>query len=134
MSSTPLAWHDEYDEWVERLRHIKTRFVRDRIRETSFEDRDRMIDTLLGYEGLATKRGYPTSMIRGMCEKEFPVETACIRREISKGIYTPTEEYVRLLKAYERQKSRIVKREARQARHSRRQAFDLWEQLRKSEP
>ncbi|MHB1544025.1 MAG: hypothetical protein ACYCS1_01990 [Gammaproteobacteria bacterium] len=126
-----------FDEWATQLHHVKTRFVPDRIRETSFEDRERMIRPLLAFERLITSQGYIAGMARRMCENTFPVETACILRELNDGIHTSNEEYVRLLQTHNRRTARqrrlTALRDAQQARRTRQQAFEFWESMRKSE-
>lgn len=80
-----------------------TRFVMERLQETSWEDRG-YIYNLLDVE-FFVERGGPKSFAEGMRVKQlqdrFPVEWLCIRREVEDNVHTSAEEFQRLLKEHE---------------------------------
>lgn len=107
------------------LKEIRTRFVRDRLREMSFKDRNRFAE-LVHFEDLAVARiagerlGWAGGSFYGQFRQAQPVEAECIERELREGIYTPPEEYRRLL----REHRRAVRREAAEAAAARRRSLE----------
>ena len=83
----------------ELLNDICTHFVRDRLAETNFEDRD-YIAALATFEWNAVNgpRSWGGSLLYAYTKNSYPVEAACIEREMREGIYTPPEEFARLLR------------------------------------
>lgn len=85
----------------EALGHIRTRFVRDRLRETSFANRAWIAD-LLAWEATAADGGpvgWAGHVGYGQTRRAHPVECACILRELRTGEYTPPTTYRDLLRA-----------------------------------
>jgi hypothetical protein len=89
------------------LRSVETRFLKDRIRETAFQDRGKMVLPLLSFERMAKTgpSGYVSAMHYGSIKHRFPVETQCIILELQKGIYTPPDVYHEKCKAQRRQEA-----------------------------
>lgn len=86
----------------------RTQFVLERLRETKWEDRER-IAKLVALEGYARNRGsiHPNrrqSYYR--LRQEFPVEWECILRELEEGVPTPVAEYHRQRAEYEAERQR----------------------------
>lgn len=75
------SWHDPGAP--------RTQFVRDRLAETSWEDRQ-YIDDLMCLERCMVYGGGIRSSYIG---RSLPVETAAIREEIKEGVYLATEEF-----------------------------------------
>jgi hypothetical protein len=99
------------------LKDVKTRFVLDRIRETSWNDR-LYIENLQFIEGMIF-RGGPKCFAEGIayhhhCTR-YPIEVECIRKEIKEGIYTSPPEFQKLLYDH-RRKLQLEKLEQIQAR------------------
>lgn len=85
------------------LDHISTRFLRDRLTETTFE-RHQWIVALAQYDLLTVDgrpRGFASNMLYRQLEDAYPDETECIRREIQDGTYTPPDVYRHLLRERE---------------------------------
>ena len=101
------------------LDHISTRFLRDRLSETTFNQRQWII-TLAQYDKLTVEGGplgFASNMLYRQLEDAYPVETHCILREIRDGIYTPPDVYHRLLREHEEvQERKNVEVEAQRAR------------------
>ena len=73
----------------------KTQFIRDRIKETAFGERQ-YIHQLLWLERIIF-RGGPTQWAEGMAygkmKKDYPLEAEAIGRELQEGKQTTTEEF-----------------------------------------
>ncbi|MBM4463834.1 MAG: hypothetical protein FJ012_11025 [Chloroflexi bacterium] len=73
----------------------KTQFIRDRIKETAFHERQ-YIHHLLWLEDIIF-RGGPTQWAEGMAygglRKDYPLEAEAIRRELREGKRTTPEEF-----------------------------------------
>lgn len=82
---------------------IRTRFVRDRLAETTFAQRASIAD-LIHWESVAAAGG-PTGWVGHLFYKQFeqaqPVECGCIVEELRTGRYTPPEAYRALLTNHE---------------------------------
>ena len=86
----------------EKLRGVRTRFLRDRIQETAFEDCEALM-ALIAWEGMAAEGGpEPAGMFRPgygnwrlwcSTEARHPVECACIIEELRTGACTDPEAY-----------------------------------------
>ncbi len=99
------------------LDHIRTRFVRDRLRETSFSDRA-WIAELLSWEATAADGGpvgWASHVGYGQTRHAHPVECECILRELRTGEYTPPSAYRDLL----RTKAEADEQERREAERKR---------------
>ena len=73
----------------------KTQFVRNRLRETPWNEK-RVITDLLGYEEVIDKGGPHNMGGANLCnsrERNYPVECECIRDEIRLGHIVDDEEY-----------------------------------------
>lgn len=95
----------------------RTQFVRDRLTETSWEDRQ-YIDDLLCLERCMVYGGGIRSAYIGV---SLPVETAAIREEIKEGVYLPPKEFHarkaahRELEDFRRQQGEARKRDLEEA-------------------
>lgn len=103
--------HEEECPFVEELKKtgqsardygsIKTQFVRDRLRETKWEDRG-YIDILMHLENsvaLSMRKqspGWAGGMMYALMCKDYPVEYKCIRREMEEGIRTSFDEFINM--------------------------------------
>ncbi len=80
---------------------IKTQFVRDRLKETKWEDRG-YIDILMHLENrvaLSMRKqspGWAGGMMYALMCKDYPVEYKCIRREMEEGIRTSLDEFINM--------------------------------------
>ena len=80
---------------------IKTQFVRDRLKETKWEDRG-YIDILMHLENrvaLSMRKqspGWAGGMMYALMCKDYPVEYKCIRREMEEGIRTSFDEFINM--------------------------------------
>ena len=80
---------------------IRTQFVRDRLRETKWEDRG-YIDILMHLENrvaLSMRKqspGWAGGMMYALMCKDYPVEYKCIRREMEEGIRTSFDEFINM--------------------------------------
>lgn len=80
---------------------IRTQFVRDRLKETKFEDRG-YIDVLMHLEdsvALSMRKQSPGpagGMMYALMSKDYPVEYECIRREMKEGIRTSFDEFINM--------------------------------------
>lgn len=83
---------------------IITQFVKDRLKETRWKDREYIYD--LGYLERIIEKGkpehYPEALLYHDLCRRYPVEAMCIRKEIREGIYISPEEFRELLKEYRR--------------------------------
>lgn len=93
----------------------RPQFVLERLRETRWEDRDR-IAKLVALEGYARRGVKPGpnwmigfSRLRG----KFPVEWECIVREIEDGVRTPAAEYDKRRRAHEAELQRRREKQLR---------------------
>jgi len=117
------------------LKLITTRFVRDRLRETSWADRW-YIEDLYHIERFV-KQGGVKSVMQGYRRQALmlhhPVEWECISREITTGEVTSPQEFAQLLRehkereAAEKQARLRVRLEGREAYD--RAHRDLWLQM-----
>lgn len=118
---------------------IKTQFVRDRLKETKWENRG-YIDILMHLEDAVeiTKQGrswgWSGAMLWGRMRHDYPVEYDCIRHEMEQGILTPPEEFMDLKAAHERNVAQLEaeakERSEREVDERRRRAAELREQWR----
>ncbi len=80
---------------------IKTQFVRDRLKETKWEDRG-YIDILMHLERsieLSMRKQSPGpagGMMYALMRKDYPVEYKCIKREMTEGIRTSFDEFINM--------------------------------------
>lgn len=80
----------------------RTRFVLDRLQETSWKNRDRIAQLVI-LERFAMKGGpksFQESIRFSRYRNKFPVEWECIKYEIEQRKYTTPEEYRRLLQQH----------------------------------
>jgi len=118
---------------------IKTQFVRDRLKETKWENRS-YIDILMHLEdGIELSMrgkspGWAGGMMYAKMRKDCPVEYECIRREMREGISTSFDEYVNMLVNHDREVARreieAVERDLREQDESRRKEAELEQQWR----
>ncbi|MEA4882749.1 MAG: hypothetical protein VB144_03630 [Clostridia bacterium] len=118
---------------------IRTQFVRDRLKETKWENRG-YIGILMHLEDAAeiTKQGrswgWSGAMLYGRMKNDYPVEYDCIRREVEQGILTSPDEFMNLKTAHERRVAQLeaeaAERGKREADERRRRAAELKEQWR----
>ncbi len=85
---------------------IITEFVRDRIKETSWKDREyisslQRIERTLWWGG---PKQFGEAMSYGNAKSAHPVEWECIKKEIQDGIRTTSEEFRRKADEYEKKK------------------------------
>jgi len=77
------------------LNEAKTQFIRDRLKETAFDERQ-YIYQLMWLERIIF-RGGPTQWAEGMAyfkmNKDYPLEAEAIKRELQEGELTTTEEF-----------------------------------------
>lgn len=80
------------------MREIRTRFVRDRLQETRWENRG-YIYALMDLEEdmrlsvIGKSSGWSAGMKFGLIRKDYPVECECIRREMKDKVFTSPEEF-----------------------------------------
>lgn len=102
---------------------IKTQFVRDRLRETAWKDREYIADLKELEELHAAKGGYrgiSHAMAHRYLWERYPVEHDCIEKEIEEGIYTPPEEFRRLVAEWkEAQRRKEAERRLKEAEEMR---------------
>lgn len=78
----------------------KTRFVMERLKETSWENRERIRD-LINIERLILRGGpkkYNEHMVANILHRTYYVEWQCIKREIEHNEYTSPEQFKRLVR------------------------------------
>ena len=98
---------------------IKTQFVRDRLKETKWEDRG-YIDILMHLENrvaLSMRKqspGWAGGMMYALMCKDYPVEYKCIRREMEEGIRTSFDEFINMQVDHDRA---VVQREIEAVEH-----------------
>jgi hypothetical protein len=105
-------------EFYPRRDGIRTRFVKERLSETSWQRRDYIAD-LRGIERTIESNGPhggAGNLAWGSIIMSYPVEVECVGKEIREGLYTPPEEFQRLLAAYE-QRTIGEDRAAEDSRH-----------------
>ncbi len=106
------------------LARIRTEFVRDRLKETSWDDRG-YIEILMHLEDAVDvirqgkSWGWSGAMLWNRMKKDFPVEYECIKLEMIDGKLTSPEESMRLKTSHVRETAR---REAEAVERSRREA------------
>ncbi|MEA4882437.1 MAG: hypothetical protein VB144_02035 [Clostridia bacterium] len=100
------------DNWDD----IKTRFVRDRLAETAWEDR-MYIGKLMVIESFVERGGphaWAEAMVHHSLKEQFPLEIECISKEIREGIMTTAEQFNEMkLKAAERSEQWLRERRLR---------------------
>lgn len=112
---------------------IKTQFVRDRLKETSWANREyiavlKILEEIYEEGGA---RGFG-KMWHGHMRQRYPVEDECIRKEIQEGVYTPPEEFRRLVAEWkEEQRRKEAEWRRRQLEEQRREQEWLEEERRK---
>lgn len=80
------------------MREIRTRFVRDRLQETRWENRG-YIYALMDLEEdmrlsmIGKSSGWSAGMKFGRIRKDYPVECECITREMKHKMFTSPEEF-----------------------------------------
>jgi len=103
---------------MEYLRNIKTQFVKDRVKETTWENRQYIVE-LQRLESIIEQRG-PHSMGGAMIfhslKGNYPVEYECIKRELDEGIFTSPEEFAELKKEHQLRKLAEERQKSEQAR------------------
>jgi hypothetical protein len=116
------------EELAKAVQNIRTQFLRDRLAETSWEERG-FIGDLLFAEGVIASggpSGFGGGMAMGMIRHSHPVEIACIQLELKEGVYTPPEEYRKLKTAHEVAKARERADQLRREREGLMQAKRTW--------
>lgn len=97
---------------------IKTQFVKDRILETSWKDRD-YIYCLIRLERYIA-RGGAKSFAEGMALWNYtdkcPLEYDCIKKEMRDGLYASPEEFRELVAGRKREKAAEARREEQRRR------------------
>ena len=76
-------------------KEIKTQFIKDRMKETSWEDRGYISD-LVSIERTMLSGGPKSSIAAQMHhlqKSKYPIEAECIAKEIEDGIYISPEEF-----------------------------------------
>ena len=91
---------------MEFLDSIMTRFVRERLKETSWEKREYIsnlhsIERIIAHGG---PKGWAQAIQYRQLSDTYPVETECIEREINESILVTTEEFLIKLKRYKENK------------------------------
>ncbi len=74
---------------------IETQFIKDRMKETSWEDRGYISD-LASIERTMLSGGPKSSIaaqMYGLQKSKYPIEAECIAKEINDGIYVSPEEF-----------------------------------------
>ena len=80
---------------------IRTKFVRDRLKETKWEDRG-YIDVLMHLEdsvALSMRKKSPGpagGMMYSLMRKDYPVEYECIKREMTEELRTSFDEFINM--------------------------------------
>jgi len=80
---------------------IRTQFVRDRLKETKWENRS-YINILMHLEdsvALSMRKKSPGpagGMMYALMSKDYPVEYKCIRREMEEGVHTSFDEFINM--------------------------------------
>lgn len=114
---------------------IRTQFVRDRLKETRWGRRGYIecLKLLEKWHAAGGHRGFAAGMWYSAMKRDYPVEDRCIKREIQEGVYTPPEEFRRLVaewKAEQRRKKaeerRLRLERARQEREWLREERRKW--------
>jgi hypothetical protein len=111
MEERKRTWGQEFDENTAAAMHKRTQFLRDRLSEACFEERD-WIAELARWEGMdrfsarGGNLGFASNMYYAQFRSAKPFDGACIQKEVRQGIYTPPDKYWRLLEADERARAR----------------------------
>jgi hypothetical protein len=98
---------------------IRTQFVRDRLKETKWEDRG-YIDVLMHLEDSVAlsmrgkSPGWAGGMMYALMSKDYPVEYKCIRREMTEGTRTSFDEFINMQVDHDRA---VVQREIEAVEH-----------------
>ena len=89
------------------LKNLRTQFVKDRMAETSWNDRTYIYDLEL-LEKFVTRGGpksYNEVMVFWHTRDPHSLEFECIKKEIRDGVYTSPEEFRQLVATREREKA-----------------------------
>ena len=98
---------------------IRTKFVRDRLKETKWENRS-YINILMHLEdsvALSMRKKSPGpagGMMYALMSKDYPVEYKCIRREMTEGTRTSFDEFINMQVDHDRA---VVQREIEAVEH-----------------
>jgi hypothetical protein len=102
---------------------IRTQFVRDRLRETSWENREYIADLKAleeWYGSWDRPRGIAAGMWHSSMTDRYRFEAECIKKEIREGIYTSPEEFRRLIDEWkEEQKRKEAEQRLKEAEEAR---------------
>jgi len=115
---------------------IKTRFVQDRLQETSWGNRE-YISALKFLERWHSRppeayRGWADRMMYSAVKRDYPLQDECIRKEVQEGTYTQPEEFRRLVAEWrEEQRRKKAESKRRQREHARQEREWLEEERRK---
>jgi|CZCA01.1.fsa_nt_gi hypothetical protein len=102
---------------------IKTQFIKDRMKETAWEDRG-YINDLASIEQTILSGGPKSSIAAQMHRSrkcKYPIEAECIVREIEDGIYVPPEEFHQR-EAKRRHEEAIIEQHEKRKRKAREEA------------
>lgn len=90
---------------MEDLSEIKTEFLEDRLKETSWANR-KYIQQLASLERVIFKNGpqcFNQAMVYYTLKKRYPVEYECIKKEFTTGILTSAAEFRKLKRKSKKQ-------------------------------
>lgn len=113
---------------MEYLKDIMTQFVRDRLGETNWENREYIKD-LYKLERLIKKGGptsYAESMLNKALQSEYPVEYACIKAELGSGKLTPAHEYAALRQEWEQQRLTQTRAQMERRIEDEKRQLEMW--------
>ncbi len=106
---------------------IRTQFVRDRLKETKWENRG-YIDVLMHLEDSVAlsmrgkSPGWAGGMMYALMSKDYPVEYNCIRREMTEGTHTSFDEFINMQVDHDRA---VVQREIEAVEHDMQEQDEL---------
>lgn len=130
---SPITFRDS--RLAQQLAESKSRFIRDRVRETAWRDRA-YIGDLVFMESVILDHG-PHSFGGGMAfayaKRRLPVEHDCLMRELRDNVYTPPEEFHNLV-ASQRRLSLVTQQieqfeEEAKTQEGAHQLSAVWEQM-----
>lgn len=110
------------------LEGIRTRFVRDRLAETTFAFHGSIGD-LIFWESIAAQggpHGFASAMFYHPFEQRYPVECRCVRAELKDGSYTDPEAYRALRQEHAAEERRQREALAREREAQRGALRDAW--------
>ncbi|HHV54958.1 MAG TPA: hypothetical protein GXX55_05895 [Firmicutes bacterium] len=109
------------------LKEIKTKFVLDRLKETSWVNRKYIKDLqFLEYLISGGRNCFAGAIGYSALSSEYPIESECIRKEIQEGIYTPPPEFRKLVDEHIRKRQLEKLREIRAQQRREKTERNLW--------